>query len=384
MKRLNRITPLNHRSPVPLHVQLRERLRTVLEFFEEGEKFYSEQEIARHFNLSRGTVRRALADLTYEGLLERKSGKGTFVKKGIEGEDGEKGKNLTVGIFLPNVKSDFLREMVEKISQACQDMGCSTKLYFTHSGTRVSQACEQLDESPKREGIILMGGPVDIAKELALSLDERGYKIVFVDTVIEELPYDYVATDNVQGAMMVVKYLADLGHRRIGILINEPFNHPSVIKRLEGYQRAVRLLGLDMDEKLICNCHTRDWENTAEAAYNNISKLLSLSHPPTAIFVISDGGALGIYKALKERRINIPEDISIVGFDDDQFSRFMDPPLTTVAQPKEEIARKAVSILISRMKGIEKDKPQRVLLPPQLVIRESSMPPHTDKNDDEK
>uniref|UniRef100_A0A7C3RUU6 LacI family transcriptional regulator n=1 Tax=Dictyoglomus thermophilum TaxID=14 RepID=A0A7C3RUU6_DICTH len=177
--------------------------------------------------------------------------------------------------------------------------------------------------------------------------------------------HDVVYADNIQGSYEAVKYLIELGHTRIAHITINP---ESIIvrERIEGYKKALEDAKIPFDENLLKIFYDQVNEEIA------INELLSLPIPPTAVFAFSDFMAIQIMKILVKRGIRIPQDMSIVGFDD-TLANLTIPELTTVSQPFYEMGVKAAEVLIERLKN--PDLPiQHIKLPTKLVIRESTAP----------
>ena len=175
----------------------------------------------------------------------------------------------------------------------------------------------------------------------------------------------YVDVDNVAGARMAVDHLARLGHRRIGT-ITGPLNMPSAADRLEGYRQAMQAHRLPVDDDLIVEGDFTEASGMAAAR-----RLLSL--PVTAIFAASDIMAVGALKVIRETDLQVPRDVALVGFDDLPIAAALQPALTTVRQPIEQMGSMAASLLLSLLEGPPEGRPpaQRLVLPAKLVVRES-------------
>ena len=179
-----------------------------------------------------------------------------------------------------------------------------------------------------------------------------------------------MVTDNSKGAYEAVRYLIELGHHRI-LLLTTGTRISTVQGYLKGYKRALKENNLLYDESLVRRCEeTEAGENRLFIGYNVVKEILQEKLDFTAIFATDDNFAAGAIKALKEKGLKIPEDISVIGFDDLPFSSFIDPPLTSVMQRKYQMGRKAAEILM-RIVRKEVAHPQRILLEPELVIRQS-------------
>ncbi len=200
-------------------------------------------------------------------------------------------------------------------------------------------------------------------------LDARGLPFVVIDPTAEPGPeVSSVGATNWSGGLAATKHLVDLGHRRIGIITGPP-ELLSSRARLDGYRGALERAGLSVDTELV-----RQGDFRVRAGYEQAKVLFGLSSRPTAIFAGNDLSALGVLRAAREAGLHVPEDLSVVGFDDIPLSEWSTPALTTVRQPLTEMARVAVQILLESAESAEPVK-RRVELATDLIVRESTAPP---------
>lgn len=172
-----------------------------------------------------------------------------------------------------------------------------------------------------------------------------------------------VQVNNYQGAYDAVNYLIRLGHRRIAHIAG-PANSYNAQDRRKGYVQAMTTAGIDLKADFVLE---GDWR--IESGYHLMRQLLTLSSPPTAVFCSNDHMAIGALRAINESGLAVPQDISLIGFDDSEISRVVSPALTTVKQPLEELGRRAAEILLNQHKASK--EVQHIVIPPQLVERES-------------
>jgi DNA-binding LacI/PurR family transcriptional regulator len=187
--------------------------------------------------------------------------------------------------------------------------------------------------------------------EYIYKIIDKGYIAAFIDSEVDDIAKSkaiYVNIDNFQGSYDLVNYLISLGHKNIGIITGD-INTLSGRKRLDGYKTALENAKLPFDTSLV---FYGDFE--FGSGHEGILKLMSSKNPPTAIFVCNDTMCTGAYNACAELGLKIPDDISIVGFDDAQFSRYMNPPLTTINVSLPNLAKTATDLLI---KAIDEDHP---------------------------
>ncbi len=214
------------------------------------------------------------------------------------------------------------------------------------------------------DGLIILSHWFFQVKEI-LDLEQMNFPYVVVNGHILGIDVNCVEMDNFGGAVKVLEYLIDLGHRRIGFITGHP-DQQSSMERIKGFREALRKNRIDYNESFI---YTGDFHK--KSGYEGMRYLLNLPSPPSAVFVANDNMALAAIKIIKKEGLKIPEDISIVGFDDIEASSQIDPPLTTVRQPLYKMGEEAAKLLFQLLNNKE-SKPKKIILDTELVIRESS------------
>jgi LacI family transcriptional regulator len=200
-------------------------------------------------------------------------------------------------------------------------------------------------------------------------LRSGGIPLVVVDPVNlpdPELPS--VGATNWAGGLAATEHLIGLGHRRIGAIAG-PADYLCSRARIDGYRSALERAGIHFDPALVRH---GDFEH--EGGFRRCGELLSMSDPPTAIFAGSDQQAFGVYEAARQHGLAVPQDLSVVGFDDLPVARWVSPPLTTVRQPLAEMGQAAAQILGDLVEGVP-PRSKRVELSTELIVRESTAPP---------
>ena len=209
----------------------------------------------------------------------------------------------------------------------------------------------------------------DLSEGQRALLRSRGIPLVVVDPTGEPLhDTPSVGATNWSGGLTATRHLLALGHRRIGV-ISGPETVMCSRARLDGYRAAMDEAGVPIDPALIRFGNFHVTEGTTEGR-----ALLRMADPPTAIFAGNDLQALGVYQAAREARLHIPEDLSVVGFDDLPVAAWVGPPLTTVRQPLAQMAM-AAARLVLRLADGEEPSQTRVELATELIVRESTAPP---------
>ena len=359
---------IDKKSYVPRYFQLKELLeRQIIEKnLKAGDLLPSERQLAQKYKLSRVTVVRAISMLADKGLVVREHGLGTFVT--APGKQKAHSKTNTIGLIMPESDSDFLHEMYAGIEQAIRKHKYKILI---HKNTEEHK--EKIDISffsGNADGLLVMHADPKVCKKSFWKLKKAGIPFVALDRTWNDQEIDSVNVDNVSGAYEAVSYLIKLGHRRISIILNEPVCQP-VLDRFEGYKKALRDNGLKIEESLIVDAGIKPGQNSMDAGWQSMKKLLKLKERPTAVFVISDLGAIGALKAVRDKGLSVPDDISIIGFDDINTVSFLDPPLTTVAQPKDELGERAVELLIRKIENNIMTLNEQIVLKPTLIKRKS-------------
>jgi len=373
------------KGSLPLYVALRETIKAIIrdENIKPGEMIPSERELSERCQASRSSIRRAILGLIREGILVRIPGKGTFV---VETESScttplHCTGNIGFVVFLSTLdrsRSDiqahvtengkvswipFYSEVFEGASHELQRNDFHLLFFAVYQDTPAEKSKFQ-EFLKKVDGLIVC----ELASSaFAQPLEVSSVPVVLVNPSIlpRALRADVLLIDNFGGAYQAVSYLIRLGHRLIG-LINHPIRqNRSARERFRGYRTALRRTGIDYDEKLV---EYGDW--SMESGYLAMERLMKRGMPITAIFATNDEMAIGAMKAARERGLRIPEDLSIVGFDDAPISSNAFVPLTTVRVYKREIGRYATQRILHRIKEPQL-VPVQTIFPTELVVRNS-------------
>lgn len=212
------------------------------------------------------------------------------------------------------------------------------------------------------DGLLLVG--CSIKKEIILGLKEKGIPLVLVDNHLDREKISSVVTDNVNGAYEAVSHLINLGHKKIGF-ITETLDDLSFSERLEGYKLALKQHDLDYNEKLV-----QEGGRRIGGGYIAMKKLLDSSLPPLAVFTANDYIATETMRIIRERGLKIPQDVAIVGFDDQELSAHIHPSLTTVRVSKKQMGQIAGWMLMEIIN--DKNAPAvKNLMSTELIVRES-------------
>jgi DNA-binding LacI/PurR family transcriptional regulator len=322
-------------------------------------------EIAQQSGLSSATVSKVLNGRPDVSASTRALVRDIIVTRGYRrrGAVGL-GDSPVIDVVFDDFDSPWAVELVRGATAAAQAAGLTVAL------TALSEASERrswFDQITSRgtRGVILL---IYLTARQQAELAARQLPMVVVDPSTEPGPeVSSVGATNWSGGLAATKHLIDLGHRRIGI-VTGPRALLSSRARLDGYRAALETAGLSVDKRLVRSADFR-----MEGGYQQVKTLLALAKPPTAIFVCSDLSALGAFRAAREAGVRVPDQLSVVGFDDIPLSAWTTPALTTVRQPLTEMAGLAVRILLENQERGTVHR--RVELATELVVRESTAPP---------
>jgi GntR family transcriptional regulator of arabinose operon len=353
----------------PLYIQVANiiRERILSGTWKKGENIPPEKVLCSEFSIARGTLRQALQKLEGEGLLRREQGRGTFVR--LRERNHQIGQHQTqhLAFVVPYVRDSSVLTILVGFQQTAEHAGFS--VIFNHANNDTRQQ-EEVVQKLVRQGVTGIAiYPVDSDHISSIDgLVSAGYPIVLVDRYLKGLSADYVMSDHFGGALRAVHFLLSQGHRRVGFVT---WLSPAISMehRLLGYFQALRERDVEPDERLICRV-----EGYPTVDLNALKAYVSTAQRPTAIFAANDQIAIGLYRAASSVGLHIPDDLSLVGFDDLDMASHLDPPLTTVAQPFLEIGRRAAELLLRRIRG-EASPLQQMTLPPELIIRDSCARP---------
>jgi LacI family transcriptional regulator len=276
----------------------------------------------------------------------------------------------SIGLTLPMVNDAYFGPMLSGAAEALYEADMRIVLCPTlHEHDREVSLVERLTRGGSTDGAIFVL-PEERTDEL-LNLRRAGYPLVVVDP--RETPPDgipCVSAMHASGAKQATEYLLELGHRRIGAIAGSPGWYATE-ERLIGFRGALAAAGILPAPELIVYSDWRTPRGT-EAA----EQLLSLPEPPTAIFAFNDNVAIGALNAARKRGLAVPDDISVIGFDDVFQAEIVMPTLTTVRQPLAEMGRMGVSLLLRILDGQRVDA-VRLELSTTLIVRESTAPPRS-------
>lgn len=258
----------------------------------------------------------------------------------------------------------FNRPIIEGLEAAARQHGYRMMMEFVSSDDHPASGHWSQGAT---DGVIILGGG-DLSPEWVQAAVDASIPVVMLDHVVPGLDLPAVIPDNLAGAHAITSYLLEMGHHRIGF-IRGPSKYWTLSERLAGFMLALQQAGVWPSEELI----PPRVSHSEEKGYGEMQLLLDLPEPPTAVVAVSDKAAVGAYRAVIERGLSIPQDISIVGFDDIEVGRALNPPLTTVHVPGAEIGSVGFERLRHLIEGDENTLSHQIkwTIPTRLVLRGS-------------
>ncbi|MEZ4633236.1 MAG: LacI family DNA-binding transcriptional regulator [Deinococcales bacterium] len=321
-------------------------------------------DVARASGVSYSTVSRVLNGFAFVKESTRQKVLNTAEKMGyvanLQARSLAGGKSQVIGLVIPNLDEGYVNSISSGIDEALTKANYDLMIYTNKYG-KEAKYVNSIIHGPS-DGLILLV-PL-IPSSYLDTLRHKHFPHVLIDQIDPSAQSSSINSSNFQGAYEATSYLISLGHRRIGFIGGIPEIH-SAQERLKGYKQALSDHQLAWDESLI---QTGNFQH--QLAYENSQKLLNLSPPPSAIFASNDLSAFGAMEAIRERGLNIPEDISLIGFDDIPQASISYPKLSTVRQPLKEMGKLAVEMLLAQLEQ-KQSQPQQVILTTKLVIRDS-------------
>ena len=349
-------------SPIPLYVQLekilREKIRNTLA---PGELLGTIDDICKAYEVSAITAKHSLNNLMGSGIVKSIKSRGYFVKKAPKQERST--KIVAFSAFLG--ERSILNPMYVRLYEGAYSV-LKANNFILSIYSPEELIAEDIYKRSDFYGFIVAGLRNPGFHETLFSSDSRFF---LADTYSDFYPS--CLTDNILGAKLAVEYLIKLGHRKIAI-VNGPSDDETFVARFEGYKKTLAENKIEIKDNFIFN----EARIAPDERIRNMKKMLAAKDRPTAIFFTSDPHALYYIPEIQKMGFRIPEDMSIIGFDDLEASYYMNPPLTTIKQPMFEVGRRAAQMLIDMKddrRAFFSQKP--ILIAPELIVRKSCAPP---------
>jgi len=279
-----------------------------------------------------------------------------------------RGETRTIGLIVPDNSNPFFAEVARTVEDIGFENGYSVILCNTDGDLEKEKVYIDVLIAKQVDGAVFIAA--GSRQEHLSELTAQGLPVVVVDRDIPQTLADVVLVNNEQGGYEATRHLIELGHQRIGCIAGPSELTPSAA-RIHGYRRALEENDLPYREELIISGDFR-----YDGGETTMEKLLSLSAPPTAVFVCNDIMAIGALRAIKRAQMQVPADLSIIGFDNIPITSATSPALTTVAQPITELGVRSMNLLLSRIRNTRPSGDyERIILETELTIRDSCAEP---------
>ena len=324
-------------------------------------------ELADEAGVSLSTVSKVLNGRSDVSAATRAKVESILDRQGYQRRAGLPNKGTLIEVVFPELETAWAMEIIRGVENVARSNGLSVVL--TESGDRHSPSADWVEGVLRRRpvGVVLVFS--DLEEESKAKLRSRAIPFVIIDPAGDPAPdVPSVGSANWSGGLMATRHLIELGHTRIAAITGRDDMMCS-FARVDGYRSAMSSAGLDVDERLV------RFGNFQVDGGNEIAlELLALDDRPTAIFAGSDLQALGVIEAARTLGLQIPRDLSIVGYDDLQLAQWSSPALTTIHQPLTKMAEEAARLVVRMSEG-ELESIPRMDLATRLVVRESTAAP---------
>ena len=328
------------------------------------------KDVAREAGISYSTVSRVVNNKEYVKPATRQRVLEAMEKLGyqanLQARSLAGGRTNVVGLLVHDIASPYTGELIRGIDDVLAANDYELMVYTTHRRKNQEPKFVATMARGLTEGLLIVL-PVQAEKYIE-NLRERNFPYVLIDQNSEDSQAPSVTSANRQGACDAVEHLIGLGHRRIGVITGW-MDIAGARDRLAGYKLALAKHNIPFDPDLVI-----EGDFTPPSGYIGTEKLLNLNKPPTAIFPSNDDAAAGALDAIKNGGLRVPEDISVIGFDDVPMAANLSPKLTTVRQPIEEVGKIATQMLLNIINNPELER-EHIVLPTKLIIRESTTSP---------
>lgn len=279
-------------------------------------------------------------------------------------------KTSTLGVLVANIASPFFATLIQAVENVAYQHGYHIIVANSDNQRKRQDDALRFLTQKRVDGIIVT--PIELEDNLLPSLVQSTLPIVQVDRYVEGLRCDVIVPDNTKAVHQAVSFLLEQGYQNIGV-ISGPLSHSTGRDRLAGYRRALQEAGLPVLPKYV-----KVGSLTRSAAYQLTSELLDLSDRPDALFTTTLEMTSGALQAIRDHGLVVRRDIGVVMFDEMDYARLLDPPLTTIEQPVYEMGAAAADLLIRRIAHTGANyEPVHILFEARLIVRDSTRPqPH--------
>ncbi len=272
-------------------------------------------------------------------------------------------KSKTIGILLPNLENIFFTSIVSNIEDILLKSGYSTVICDYKEDYGLEKEKLEFLVSKMVDGIVIIPSGKESLE--VKSVMDRGIPVVLIDRALKGVDCDVVLGDNLNASYNAVEQFITRGHKRIAIIAG-PKDMYTAEERVKGYYRVHEDYSLEIDTELI-----KYGDYKIDSGYTLLYELLEMDKKPTAVFITNYEMTLGAIMAINEKKVDIPNDLSIIGFDNIQLAKIVNPPLSIVVQPMKAIGETAAEILVKRLNKDNSNFPMIFRLKTEILIKES-------------
>ncbi|MFW5985695.1 MAG: GntR family transcriptional regulator [Halanaerobiaceae bacterium] len=356
----------------PLYKQIKELiLENIKEGnLSEGEMLPTERILCEKTGVSRHTIRKGVSELVEEGVLYRVQGKGTFVfeESGLSSYETE---SNTIGVILPlNSDGGYERKILNGIDEIIRKNDFNLNFSASNDVFDIEKKSIKKFIAEGVAGLIIMPTEEQEDSEMIKKLKRDNIPFVLVDRKVPGFDMDCVMSSNTDGGYKATEHLIKRGHQKIAFVQGREMNLSSLKDRFEGYKKALSDYGIPYNKKMRLVFDSYVEEKMRNKIYQFIKQ-----KSPEAVFALNDDIALKVYKVCRQNDIEIPEQLSLVGFDDIEAGKHIEVPLTTVAQYPCEMGKLAARRLLEKLEKGTAGQPEiykQIYYPVQLIIRKST------------
>ena len=270
-------------------------------------------------------------------------------------------KTGTIGIMMADISEPYYSQIIKGMEFVASQTGYTLLFSNSYESVERNRVLQKMIYSERVDGLVIVGSNIQ-EKNFVLTLLEQEVPFVLIERNFSDPRVNCIWVNNIEGAYLATKHLIEKGHRKIAHIAGNLYFQVA-LDRIEGYKKALNEAGIGFSEELVTsgNFISRD-------AYEAMKE--QLRHNCTAVFAASDTMAYGALQAITEAGLTVPDDIAVIGFDNLEFSALTNPPLTTIRQPRYEMGKQSMEILITNLQDA-RNEAVKVCLAPELVVRRS-------------
>lgn len=365
---------IDYNNPKPLYEQIEEDIKKRITSgdLKEGDQIGSQNELAKEYDVSVITIKKALLNLVNQGYLYTRVGKGTYVSRKQQETPKKFKDNKTIGLVLRDLKHPYFSMIVHSIEEKSYELNYT--LLLSSSSNKIEREESQINHFINLgvDGLIIASLNLEYrATHYIQKLHDKNFPYIMI-SYMHDPQYWFIGSDNEKGGYIATEHLIKQGYKKIGYVHIGKGNLLSEVRK-NGYSRALMEHNIPFNSRRIYSMGKETYdtgEDRMQLGYEFGKDFEKLEDKPDALFFYCDSAAIGFVKYLNEAGIKVPDDVAIVGYDDIELAGLASVPLTTVRQPVQKIGNTAVEVLHKRING--EDVVNRITYEPELIERVSS------------